>query len=70
MNQYPEAYKILKDTAIFFRFTDQDTVLENTGTTIELNDQGELSQIRFSNRLDLVPYQSPDKLEKYFFNMQ
>lgn len=66
MNQYPEAYKILKDTTIFFRFTDQDTVLENTGTTIELNDQGELAQIRFSNRLDLVPYQSPDKLEKYY----
>ena len=66
MNQYPEAYKILKDTTIFFRFTDQDTVLENTGTTIELNDQGKLAQIRFSNRLDLVPYQSPDKLEKYY----
>ena len=64
--QNPDAFKILSETNVFFRFTDQDTILENTGTTIELNDEGDFVQIRFSNRLDLVPYQSPDKLAKYY----
>ena len=63
---HPDAFKILTETNIFYRFTDQDTVLENTGTTIELDDEGNFVQIRFSNRLDLVPYQSPDKLAKYY----
>ena len=61
-----DAFKILTETNIFYRFTDQDTVLENTGTTIELDDEGNFIQIRFSNRLDLVPYQSPDKLVRYY----
>jgi len=64
--QYPDAFKILTETNIFFKYTDQDTVLENTGTTIELDDEGNFIQIRFSNRLDLVPHQSPDKLAKYY----
>ena len=64
--EHPEAYRTLIDTNVLFRFTDKDTVLENTGATIELNDQDEFTQVRFSNRLDLVPYQSPDKLEKYY----
>jgi gamma-butyrobetaine dioxygenase len=63
---HPDAFKILTETNIFYRFTDQDTVLENTGTTIELDDEGNFIQIRFSNRLDLVPYQSPDKLARYY----
>ena len=63
---HPDAFKILTETNIFYRFTDQDTVLENTGTTIELDDEENFVQIRFSNRLDLVPYQSPDKLAKYY----
>ena len=53
-------------TEILFKFVDRDVVLENFGNTIELGDNADLKQVRFSNRLDFVPHQEPEKLEKYY----
>ena len=55
--QYPDAFKILSETNIFFRFTDQDTVLENTGTTIELDDEGNFVPVSYTHlTLPTTPY--------------
>lgn len=62
----PTDFKNLLNTEILFKFVDRDVVLENSGNTIELGDNGDLKQVRFSNRLDFVPHQEPEKLEKYY----
>lgn len=65
-NNYPEEFNNLESTEILFKFTDNDAVLENIGKTIELDDGGQLKQIRFSNRLDFVPHHEPKKLETFY----
>ena len=54
-NNYPHYFKILTEIKVKFKFTDKDVVLENNGELIELNEIGDLKQIRFSTRLDYVP---------------
>jgi len=62
----PEAYNILVNTLINFKFKDKDTILEKTGKIIKLSERGELKQIKYSNRLDFVFYQDPEKLEEFY----
>ena len=62
----PEAFDTLSNINVKFRFQDKDSILENEGKIIELDDMGELSHIRFSNRLDFVPHSDWAELEKYY----
>lgn len=59
-------FDILTTTEILFRFTDKDTILENWGKLIELDNKNNFKQIRFSGRLDYVPALSPEKLTIFY----
>ena len=45
---------------------DQDIVLEDWAEMIQLDEQNELKQVRFSPRLDFVPLMDKKKLEIYY----
>ena len=64
--EYPEAFNILVSTLINFKFKDKDAILEKTGKIIKLSERGEFKQIKYSNRLDFVFYQDPEKLEEFY----
>lgn len=59
-------FDILTSTEILFRFTDKDVILENWGKLIELDNNNNFKQIRFSGRLDYVPALDPDKLSLFY----
>ena len=48
---------------------DEDVYLENWAEMIELDDEGNFKQVRFSPRLDFVPLMDKDKLELYFLEV-
>jgi len=54
-NEYPEFYKILTEVKVRFRFIDKEVILETISPLIELNDDKNFKQVRFSPRLDYVP---------------
>ena len=61
-----EAFDILTQTDVLFKFTDKDILLENYGKLIELDDFGNYVQSRFSGRLEFVTYLEPKKLEQFY----
>jgi gamma-butyrobetaine dioxygenase len=62
----PKYFEILTKTKVKFKFTDKDVVLENMGELIELDEQNNFKQIRFSTRLDYVPPLEKDHLDIYY----
>ncbi len=62
----PDFFKILTKIKVKFKFTDKKVVLENDGPLIELDENNNLKQVRFSTRLDFVPLLKKDKLELYY----
>ena len=62
----PEAYKILSEVKVRFKFTDKNVVLEDCSELIHLNEYKEFKQVRFSPRLDYVPVLEKDKLDLYY----
>ena len=65
-NENPNAFNILTNTLINFKFKDKDAILEKTGKIIKLSERGEIKQIKYSNRLDFVFYQDPKKLDEFY----
>ena len=63
---YKDLFNILTKTKVRFRFKDKSIILENWGELIELNNKGEVVQIRHSSRLDYVPILEKRKLEKFY----
>ena len=63
---FPEYYEILTKTKVRFQFVDKDIVLEDWAEMIQLDDQGELKQVRFSPRLDFVPLINKKNLDLYY----
>ena len=61
-----QAFDTLSNVIIKFKYQDKDSILENESKIIDLNDEGEFQQIRFSNRLDFVPYDSQEKLTEFY----
>ena len=59
-------FDILTSTQILFRFIDKDVILENWGKLIELDDDNNFKQIRFSGRLDYVPALETNKLSIFY----
>ena len=59
-------FDILTSTEILFRFKDKDVILENWGKLIELDNENNFKQIRFSGRLDYVPLLDPEKLTLFY----
>ncbi len=62
----PEAYKILSEIKVKFKFTDKSVVLEDWSELIKLDDNENFKQVRFSPRLDYVPMLDKEKLDLYY----
>jgi gamma-butyrobetaine dioxygenase len=64
--EMPEAYDVLTQTPVRFRYDADDTVMEATGPLIERDLNGDLVRVRFSTRVDYVPPRSPATLDLYY----
>lgn len=62
----PEAFRILSQIPVRFRFRDVDTELVRSSSLIEVDGVGGLQAINFSPRLDYVPLLPPAELTAYF----
>ncbi|MFD2191701.1 TauD/TfdA family dioxygenase [Pistricoccus aurantiacus] len=62
----PEAYDCLTRLATEFFYTDETTRLAGEGPLIELDSQGRLHRVRFSNRTERIPALDPEMLERYY----
>jgi gamma-butyrobetaine dioxygenase len=62
----PEAFRVLSQTPVRFRFRDVDTELVRSSSLIEADGVGGLQAINFSPRLDYVPLLPPAELSAYF----
>ncbi len=62
----PEAYKILSEIKVRFKFIDKSVVLEDWSELIHLDENKEFKQVRFSPRLDYVPILEKNKLDLYY----
>ena len=62
----PDAYKILSEVKVRFKFTDKSVVLEDWSELIHLDENKEFKQVRFSPRLDYVPMLEKNKLDLYY----
>ena len=65
-NEDPEAYKILSEIKIRFKFIDKNVILEDWSELIHLDENKEFKQVRFSPRLDYVPILEKNKLDLYY----
>ena len=62
----PEAFQSLTTTNLRYQFQDKDIVLENWGELIELDDDGDYKQVRYSTRVDYVPPLDTEKLNTFY----
>ncbi len=62
----PEAFDALTRVRPNFTYVDDDTVLENSGPLIELDEQDRVRQVRLSNRTDAVDAEDADLLDRYY----
>jgi len=63
---FSEYYKILTEIKVRFQFIDESVVLEDWAEMIQLDQNKEFKQVRFSPRLDFVPLMDKDKLKLYY----
>tara|TARA_B100000902_G_scaffold346761_1_gene353663 strand:+ start:1073 stop:2173 length:1101 start_codon:yes stop_codon:yes gene_type:complete len=63
---FPDYYKILTEIKVRFQFIDHSVVLEDWAEMIQLDENGNFKQVRFSPRLDFVPLMDKDKLDLYY----
>jgi len=62
----PEAFALLSRTPVRFRYQDEGTELVASAVPIELDAAGGVVAIHFSPRLDFVPLQPPEALDRYY----
>ena len=65
-NDYPDYYKILCEIKVRFQFVDQNIILEDWAEMINIDEDGQFKQVRFSPRLDFVPLIDKEKLELFY----
>ena len=63
---YPNYYKILTEIKVRYQFIDQDVFLEDWAEMIQLDENKNFKQVRFSPRLDFVPLIDKEKLDLYY----
>ena len=61
-----DAYNILSEVKVKFKFIDKDVILEDWSELIHLDENKEFKQVRFSPRLDYVPILEKNKLDLYY----
>ncbi|WP_284945892.1 TauD/TfdA family dioxygenase [Acidisoma cladoniae] len=64
--QDPAAFASLTRTEVKFRYADADTVLENRGSLIELDDLGRIVRTRYSNRTENVAPAPVAELDAFY----
>ena len=62
----PDEFDALTRMRPHFTYVDGDTILENSGPLIELDDRGRTFRLRMSNRTDAVAAEDPDLLDAYY----
>jgi gamma-butyrobetaine dioxygenase len=62
----PEAFATLTTIRPRFRYADKSAILESDGSLIELDGDGHLHQVRYSNRTEMVDHLSLDELDRYY----
>jgi gamma-butyrobetaine dioxygenase len=62
----PAAFEVLTRTPVYFRYADSDSLLENRGTLIELDHHGRITQVRYSNRTELVEARPLAELDAFY----
>jgi len=62
----PAAFETLVTTDVTFRYHDETAFLENHGPLIECNGAGEVVQIRYSNRTEMIGRLPVERLEAYY----
>ncbi len=63
---FPRYYKILTEVKIRFQFIDENVILEDWAEMIQLDENGNFKQVRFSPRLDFVPLIEKEKLDLFY----
>ena len=63
---HPNYYKILTEIKVRYQFIDKDVVLEDWAEMIQLDENNNFKQVRFSPRLDFVPLMEKEKLDLYY----
>jgi len=63
---FPEYYKILTKVKIRFQFIDESVILEDWAEMIQLDENSNFKQVRFSPRLDFVPLIEKEKLDLFY----
>ena len=64
--QDPDSFAVLSRTPVQFRYRDASTELTASAPLIELDVTGRLRAVHFSPRLDYVPLQPQDQLERFY----
>ena len=65
-NEFPNYYEILTKIKVRYQFLDKSVVLEDWAEMIQLDENKEFKQVRFSPRLDFVPLIDKEKLDLYY----
>ena len=63
---HPNYHKILTEIKVRYQFIDKDVVLEDWAEMIQLDENDNFKQVRFSPRLDFVPLMEKEKLDLYY----
>ena len=63
---FPKYFKILTEIKVRFQFVDQNVILENWAEMIQLDENKNFKQVRFSPRLDFVPLIDIEKLKLFY----
>ena len=67
---FPKYYEILTNVKVKFQFIDSTIVLENRAEMIQLDENKNFKQVRFSPRLDFVPLLDKEKLSLFYLARQ
>jgi gamma-butyrobetaine dioxygenase len=62
----PRAFDTLTTIRPRFRYADSTAILESDGPLIELDGDGRLHQVRYSNRTEMIDYLPAEQLDRYY----
>ena len=65
-NESPALFEALATTPVNWFYRDEQAILEDTSTFIELDRQGEICHVRFHGRSDRVAAVNPDQLDMFY----
>jgi gamma-butyrobetaine dioxygenase len=66
----PDLLRAISTVRPTFRYEDGDTILQHTGSLVEIDGDGAVQQVRFSNRTEYVPVLPLAELQLYYAGRQ